>query len=125
MMEDSPEEQLLPSHLWCTYGSEKVSKILQIYCHDKEQTLLADAGGSYDDDFWEEAEEYLHRCTECLENYYKGRKMLLGKDEKYGIVRLPHKVKMEYVHFRSHAEYFLLPWKIPVETSRQSMLFQN
>ncbi len=24
---------------------------------------------------------------------------------------LPHKVKMQYVHFRSHAEYFLLPWK--------------
>ncbi len=26
---------------------------------------------------------------------------------------LHHKVKMQYLHFRSHAEYFLLPWKIP------------
>ncbi len=26
---------------------------------------------------------------------------------------LPHKVKTQYVHFRSHAGYFLLPWKIP------------
>ncbi len=36
---------------------------------------------------------------------------------------LPHKGK--YVHFRSHAEYSLLPWKIPEEISRWSMLFHN
>ena len=36
---------------------------------------------------------------------------------------LPHKVKMQYVNFRSHTKYFLLSWKIPEEISRQSMLF--
>ena len=35
---------------------------------------------------------------------------------------VPHKVKTRYVHFRSYAEHFLLPWKIPEEMSRQSML---
>ena len=38
---------------------------------------------------------------------------------------LSHKVKMQYVYFRSHAEYFLLPWKIPLEISRRSMIFHN
>ncbi len=28
-------------------------------------------------------------------------------------VNLPHEVKTQYVHFRLHAKYFLLPWKIP------------
>ena len=37
----------------------------------------------------------------------------------------PHKVKMQYVHFRLHVNYFLLPWKIPEEVSRRSMLFNN
>ena len=36
---------------------------------------------------------------------------------------LPHKhdkVKMQYVHFRLHANYFLFPWKIhPEEICRQ------
>ncbi len=31
---------------------------------------------------------------------------------------LPHKVKTQYLHFRSHAEYFLLAWKIPEMISR-------
>ncbi len=34
-------------------------------------------------------------------------------------------VKMQYLHFRFHANYFLLPWNIPEEISRQSMLFHN
>ncbi len=38
---------------------------------------------------------------------------------------LPHKVKMQYVHFRIHTNYFLLPWKITEEISRQSVLFNN
>ncbi len=38
---------------------------------------------------------------------------------------LPHKVKMQFVHVRLHASYFLLPWKIPEEISRRSMLFNN
>ena len=38
---------------------------------------------------------------------------------------LPHQVKMQYLHFRFHASYFLLPWKIPEEIHRQSMLFHN
>ncbi len=38
---------------------------------------------------------------------------------------LPHKVKTQYLHFRSHAEYFLLSWKIPEVISRRSILFHN
>ncbi len=38
---------------------------------------------------------------------------------------LPPQVKMQYLHFRSHANYFLLPWKIPEEISRRSMFFHN
>ncbi len=36
---------------------------------------------------------------------------------------LPHQVKTQYLHFRFHANYFLLPWKIPSEISRRSMFF--
>ncbi len=36
------------------------------------------------------------------------------------ILYLPHKVKTQYLHFRSHTEYFLLSW-----IRRQSILFQN
>ena len=38
---------------------------------------------------------------------------------------LPHKVKMQYLHFRSHAKYILLSWKIPEVISRRSILFHN
>ncbi len=37
----------------------------------------------------------------------------------------PHKVKTHFVHFRLHANYFPLHWKIPKEISRRSMLFNN
>ncbi len=36
------------------------------------------------------------------------------------LIALPHKSKMKYVHFRLHANYFLLPWKIPEEISAQT-----
>ena len=36
---------------------------------------------------------------------------------------LPDKVKMQYLHFRFYANFFLLPWKIPEEICRQSVLF--
>ncbi len=36
---------------------------------------------------------------------------------------LPYKVKMQYLHFRSYVEYFLLSWKIPKVMSRRSILF--
>ncbi len=45
----------------------------------------------------------------------------LIKDNKY----LPHKVKTQYLHFRSHAEYFLLSWKNHEVISRRSILFHN
>ncbi len=32
---------------------------------------------------------------------------------------LPHKVKTHYLHFRFHANCFLLPWQIPEEISRR------
>ncbi len=38
---------------------------------------------------------------------------------------LPHKVKMQYLHFRLHTEYFLLSWKIPEVISRRSIFFHN
>ncbi len=38
---------------------------------------------------------------------------------------LSHQVKMQYLHFRFYVNYFLLPWKIPEEISRWSMLFHN
>ncbi len=38
---------------------------------------------------------------------------------------MPHKVKTQYLHFRSHAEYFILSWKIPEVMSRRSILFHN
>ncbi len=38
---------------------------------------------------------------------------------------LPHQVKKQFLHFRFHANYFLLPWKIPKEISRRSMIFHN
>ncbi len=39
----------------------------------------------------------------------------------YFLCKLPapqSKVKMQYVHFRLHPNYFLLPWKIPKDISR-------
>ncbi len=40
-------------------------------------------------------------------------------------LNLLHKVKRKCVYFRSHAECFLLPWKISEEINRQPMLFHN
>ncbi len=54
--------------------------------------------------------------TEYLHGYF---------NLKYVMPSLPPKVKMQYVHFRSHTEYFLLSWIIPEEISRRSMLFHN
>ncbi len=36
---------------------------------------------------------------------------------------LPYQVKSQYLHFRFHANYFLLPWKIAGDFSRRSTLF--
>ena len=38
---------------------------------------------------------------------------------------LPRKVNMQYLHFRSQVQYFLLPFKIPEVVSRRSVLFHN
>ncbi len=38
---------------------------------------------------------------------------------------LPHQVQTQYLHFKFHANHFLLPEKIPKEISRRSMLFHN
>ncbi len=40
----------------------------------------------------------------------------------FTLTNLPHKVKTQYVHYRSHIEYFLLPWKISEKISRRSEL---
>ena len=41
------------------------------------------------------------------------------------LLHLPHQVKTQYLHFRFHANYFLLPVKIHEKISRRSMLFHN
>ncbi len=41
------------------------------------------------------------------------------------IESLPSLRKTQYLHFRFHASYFLLPWKITEEISRRSMLFHS
>ncbi len=51
---------------------------------------------------------------------YDTRKTIVMTNKK-----LPHKVKMQYVLFRLHTNYFLLPWEIPEEISRRSGLFNN
>ena len=38
---------------------------------------------------------------------------------------LPHTVKLQYLYFRSHAEYFLWSWKFPKVISRRSILYYN
>ena len=38
---------------------------------------------------------------------------------------LPHQVKTQYLHFKFHANYSLLPGKIPEEISTRSILFHN
>ncbi len=38
---------------------------------------------------------------------------------EYNLEDLSQKVKMQYLHFRSHAEYFPLSWKIPEVISRR------
>ncbi len=49
-----------------------------------------------------------------------------GEDEiKSKRPSLPPQVKTQYLYFRSHTEYFLLPWKIPEKISRRSVLFNN
>ncbi len=40
-------------------------------------------------------------------------------------VILLHQVKKQYLHCEYHANYFLLPLKIPEEISRRSILFHN
>ena len=43
----------------------------------------------------------------------------------YQMMYLLHKVKMQYVHRRLIASYFLFPWRNPAEMSRRSILFHN
>ena len=37
------------------------------------------------------------------------------------VMKTVTQIKMQYLHFRSHAGYFLLSWKIPEVISRQSI----
>ena len=60
-------------------------------------------------------------CHTYLMEYCNSNIILL----LYMSVDLPHTVKMQYVHFRSHTDYFVLPWKIPEEIGCQSVLFHN
>ncbi len=62
---------------------------------------------------------FKHSCNGlCSGNNYDNSMCLY-------LYNLPHKVKMQYLHFRSHTDYFLLSWKIPEVISRRSVLFHN
>ena len=49
----------------------------------------------------------------------------LNIQKKKPFVTLPLRVKIRYVHFSLQANYFLLPWEIPEEISRQSKVFNK
>ncbi len=52
----------------------------------------------------------VHHCSLIMLGVYQLDITLIGTDYKGFVMSstLPHKVKMQYLHFRSHAEYFLL-----------------
>ncbi len=65
-------------------------------------------------------------------NYLHPQQGVTGSDSCYLLSRrkssrqsLPYKVKMQYVYIRLHTNYSLLPCKIPKESCRQSMFFNN
>ncbi len=58
-------------------------------------------------------------------SYLPHHRTCLRNENKTCIPCLFHQVKMQCMHFRFHAHYFLLPWKIPQEISRRSLLFHN
>ena len=55
-----------------------------------------------------------HMIRTLLENQYKNDRLLAIRIDHL----LPHQVKTQYLHFRLHAKYFLVPWKIPEEITR-------
>ena len=68
------------------------------------------------------AREFL-RVVAYMYNFQQWPHPKIVEDERSRT--LPHQVKTQYLHFRFHANYFILPWKIPEEISRRSMLFHN
>ncbi len=61
------------------------------------------------------------KCSICISDYIQTTFFHLGRflkklaDDQC----CPNKVKMQYMHFRLHSNYFLVPWKIPEEISRR------
>ncbi len=69
-----------------------------------------------------------YQCTTAHKGVHRWTKLLYSQQPlKVALWQyyLPYKVEIQYVHFRLHTKYFLLPWKIPEEISRQSRLFHN
>ncbi len=63
------------------------------------------------------------RCTYLIPSIIDSEKLHIDPFDQSA--DLPHKVKTQFVHFRLHANYFLLPRKIPQEISTLSMLINN
>ncbi len=51
--------------------------------------------------------------------------MLSQSTKEILLKQLSHKVKMQYVQFKLHTNYFLLPWKNPEEISNRSVFFKT
>ena len=54
---------------------------------------------------------------------FKLKEIIKFKTKFYTQQSVPHKGKIQHVHFRFYTNYFLLPWRVPEEISRQSMFF--
>ncbi len=73
----------------------------------------------------------MYKQENCLELLRTGTKTILVPEcpvhprHQHFDASLPHKIKKQYLHFRSHGEYFLLSWNIPEVMSRRSILFHN
>ena len=51
--------------------------------------------------------------------------ILHNKTKYFTLTYLHHKAKTQYLHFKFHADCFLLPWMIPEQISRQSITSHN
>ncbi len=73
--------------------------------------------------FWFVARRYSHNILLGFSNRWSTCTPMLGVT--WATLDLPHKVKMRYLHFRSHAEYFLCLGKFLKMISRWSILFHK
>ena len=69
---------------------------------------------------------FLHKKIKGHATFYKNAWKEVVKNGAFLSCRhSAREVKTQCLHFRTHAEYSLLFWKIPEEISRRSILFHN